>query len=131
MTSYRWLILFSLVGSLISSNFIMMSFSTVSSLIADIYNVKIALVNSCVTIFLIAAIVMQVPSVYAIERFGLTSSFKVAAVVTVVGSWMRYFCIFTFDSFTLMLVPTVLIALANPVITNGISKTAYRWFGDN
>lgn len=24
-----------------------------------------------------------------------------------------------------------MIALANPVITNGISKTAYRWFGDN
>ena len=105
MTSYRWLILFSLLGSLISSNFIMMTFSTVSGLIADIYGVKIALVNSHVSIFLIAAIVMQVPSVYAIERFGLSASFKIAAIVTVVGSWLRYFCVFSFDSFVLMLVP--------------------------
>ena len=64
----------SLVASLISSNFIMMTFSTVSGLIAEIYDIKIALVNSCVTIFLIAAIIMQIPSVYFIEKFGLSNS---------------------------------------------------------
>lgn len=131
LSGYRWIILFSLVAALISSNFIMMTFSTVSGLVSDIYEVKIALVNSCVSIFLISSIIMQIPSVYAIEKFGLSFSFKTAAILTVVGSWLRYFCVFNLNSFTLLLIPQSLIALANPIITNGISKTAYRWFGDN
>lgn len=62
---------------------------------------------------------------------GFFIQFKAAVFITVFGSWLRYFCLYNFNSFTLLLIPTSFVALANPILTNGISKTAYRWFGDN
>lgn len=53
VTSYRWMILASLLLTITSSIFLMMTFSTVSGLVSDIYDVKIIYINSCVTIFLI------------------------------------------------------------------------------
>ena len=108
----------------------MMTFSTVSGIISDVYEVRLAVVSSCVSVFLISSIIMQIPSVYIIEKFGLSYSFKLAAILTIGGSWLRFICLGSFDNFEILMAPQSLIALANPIITNGISKTAYRWFGD-
>lgn len=109
----------------------MMTFSTVSSLVSEIYKVEVIWVNSCITVFLIMTIIMNFPSVPIIERCGLSVSFRVAAFVTILGSWLRYFCLRDMKSFYWMLAPQMLVATVCPILTNGISKMAYRWFADD
>ena len=77
MTPYRWVVLGTHGLTILSSSFVGMTFSTVSGLISDIYNVPIAYINSCVSVFLVTQILMNFPSVSIIEKYGLSLSVSI------------------------------------------------------
>ena len=93
-TAYRWFILLQLILCLMSTSLVMTTFSTVSNQVAGIYGVKTMYVNSCMSIFLLMTIVMNLsPSVYIIEKCGLSIAFKISAFFTILGCWVRYFAL--------------------------------------
>lgn len=151
MTPYRWVILGTHGLTILSSSFVGMTFSTVSGLISDIYNVPIAYINSCVSVFLVTQILMNFPSVSIIEKYGLSLSvcppfsnsnyfltiyfnflkLRISAFLTMLGSVLRYVCLHHFKNFYLMLIPQATVALVAPILGNAVSKLAYRWFPED
>ena len=56
---------------------------------------------------------------------------KFSVGITIFGAWMRYICLAKLNSFYLMLLPQILIAIAAPFLNNSISKIVFRWFPEN
>jgi len=74
-----------------ASSFQMMVFSSVSTIIVDIYGIKDVDVSFCVMFFLISFIVFNFPSIYVLENLGLKWTFKLSALGTALGAWARWF----------------------------------------
>jgi len=92
-TPYRWLIMVSYTLSLIGYCIIMMSFSSISETVADIYEVDSITVNIAYTFFLVNAFVLNFPATYALEKYGIEKTFKISAVFSILGAWTRYVCV--------------------------------------
>ena len=70
-TPLRWVILVCFILVLTTGAWVMVSFSPVSSIVADVYGVSAVIVNSCVVVFLLSFIVFNFMSVWALEIMGL------------------------------------------------------------
>ena len=68
---YRWFVLMQLSFVVISSAYVMMTFSPVSKIISTIYNVGDLVVNTCVMSFLIAFVIFNFMSVSVLEKYGI------------------------------------------------------------
>lgn len=89
-TPYRWLIMICFTMHLIGYCIVMMSFSSISTTVAEIYEVNTITVNIAYTFFLVNAFVLNFPATYAIEKYGIEKTFKVSALVSIIGVWIRY-----------------------------------------
>ena len=89
-TPFRWFIMVSYTLHLIGYCIVMMSFSSISVTVADIYEVDVITVNIAYTFFLVNAFVLNFPATYAIEKFGIEKTFKISALVSIIGVWIRY-----------------------------------------
>lgn len=115
----------------------MMQFSPVLAIVRDAYNTTDAIISSNATVFLIILAVLDLPSVYlldsgATQGRGMFIWFKIAAFLTIIGQWGRYFAILWYpDQFWLTVIPCIVMAIGQPFLINGISKHACIWFGDH
>jgi hypothetical protein len=73
-TWYRWVILVTYTMVLTGSSFTMMSFSPISTIVSEVYEVDSQAVNSCVVVFLVSFIFFNFISVFALETFGLATT---------------------------------------------------------
>ena len=67
----------------------MMNFSSVAVIVADIYNITQFAVNSCVMVFLMTFVLVNFPSIWAMEK-NIKLTFVASASGTVIGAWGRY-----------------------------------------
>jgi high-affinity K+ transport system ATPase subunit B len=67
----------------------MMNFASVSETVAKVYAVDDIIVNGCVLVFLMAFVIMNFFTVYALE-YSINVTFKVCAILTTIGAWCRY-----------------------------------------
>lgn len=86
-----------------SSAYVMINFSPVSTIIADVYDVSSIVVNFNVMVFLICFILFNFASVSAIEK-SISKTFKTAAFFNVVGAWGRYAILITTGNFYYLII---------------------------
>lgn len=93
-----------------SNAFCMMTFSPVSKTVGTVFGVEDIIVNSCVMIFLVSFIVFNFPTVYILEKLGLSKTFRFCALGTVAGAWGRYFALSVIGEFKYLLLFQTIIA---------------------
>jgi len=74
LSDKRWLILLQFALVLVSSAYMMMTFSAISLTTSYAFGVSDIIVNSCVLVFLIAFVVFNFISITVIEKFGLSKT---------------------------------------------------------
>ena len=110
---------------------VMMSLSSISVIVAKIYDQEEVVVNSAFTFFLLNAFVLNFPATSVLENFGIEKAFKVCAVVSIIGLWLRYYLIAETGNFLWIMPGTAMVAVCQPFIYVGVSKVATRWFADD
>jgi hypothetical protein len=68
-------------ASLTASSFTMMSFSPISSIVAEVYEVTPMIVDSCVVVFLMSFVLFNFVSVYALENLGLKTTVSSTIII--------------------------------------------------
>ena len=68
-----------------------MKFSTISSVVSDIYDVSPTWVSLSFTVFLISNVLFNFFAVWVLEKYGLSITFKVCALGITTASWAQYF----------------------------------------
>lgn len=71
LSKYRWFVLFQISMAIVGSGQAMMTYSAVSTIVSEIYDVGPLTVNACVMEFLISFILFSFISVPIIEKRGL------------------------------------------------------------
>lgn len=95
----------------------MMQFSPVLVLVRDTYGTTDAVVSSNGTVFLIVLAILDLPSVYLLDSGktqgrGMYIWFKIAALLTLVGQYLRYLSLVYYpDKFYLTIFPCLLMAI--------------------
>ena len=126
----RWFMLFQFAMSLASTTFQMMSFASISSVIASIFEVDSVVVNFNVMVYLFAFVLFNFASISAIE-FSTKWTFKICAIANIVGSWGKWFALYATSNFYYLVVVQTFLACFQPFLGNGASKVATVWFGDD
>jgi len=116
---------------LMSTCIVMISFSSVSTVVAAVYGVSETMVSLAYTFFFIFTILLNFPATLSLEKFGLAINFRAAALIIIVACWLRWLLMVLTNSFAFLLFGQGLVAISQPFIYNGISKIATRWFPDN
>ena len=119
----RWFMLFQFAMSLASTTFQMMSFASISSVIASIFEVDSVVVNFNVMVYLFAFVLFNFASISAIE-FSTKWTFKICAIANIVGSWGKWFALYATSNFYYLVVVQTFLACFQPFLGNGASKVA-------
>ena len=82
-----------------------MSFAAISKVVAEIYDVETVTVNTCVTLFFLAVLLISFPVASGLVKYGTMIPFKVVSIVLIIGSWVRYFVLDHTGNFTMILIP--------------------------
>lgn len=95
----------------------MMVFSPITAILRDAYETTDTMVDSNATVFFIVTLIVNFPSVYLLESGetqgkGMSTWFRRACILTIVGQWGRYLSIVLFpNEFWLTIFPAGMIAI--------------------
>ena len=125
---YRWVALFCVVPILAVTQLFWLTFSAISDTAAHFYNVSPLSIAFLSMSYMIIYIIMTIPASMLADRKGLRAAYITGAVITAVFGLMRG--LFA-DSFTLVVIAQVGMAVAQPFLMNPITKLAAAWFPVN
>ncbi len=122
---YRWVVLaaFMLIGALNQALWI--TFAPITSDAMRFYHTSDIAIGLLSMVFMIVYIAIVIPSAWLIDTWGFRKSVSLGAALTAVFAVTRG--LFA-DSFPLVFVSQVGIALGQPLILGAITKLAARWF---
>ncbi|MDR0817936.1 MAG: MFS transporter [Clostridiales Family XIII bacterium] len=131
---YRWVVLalYVLVGTVIQ--IMWATFFSISIEAGEYYGFTgseteaVAAIDLFSIIFMVGMIVLSVPSFAAFEKFGYKKSVGFGALLMAVGAMVRG--IFGAD-YNIVLICTILFAIAQPFILNAVGLVAGKWFPAN
>ena len=122
---YRWIILFSIVPIIISSEIMWLSLAPISSIAEKYYNVSSFWITLFTMSYMIMFVVFTFPASWVIDRYGYRCSLTIGAVLTALfGLTRAYFA----DNFALVIVSQYLIAAGQPFLINISTKVPANWF---
>jgi predicted MFS family arabinose efflux permease len=98
-------------------------FAPITDQAADVYGVSIGWVGGLAMLFPLLTCLLSLPFGWAIDRFGLRPTFRVAALLMAAGAATR--CL---GGFPWVFAGQVLIALAQPLLSNSVNTMALLWF---
>jgi predicted MFS family arabinose efflux permease len=98
-------------------------FAPITGQVAEEYGVAIGWVGALALTFPLLAFVLSLPFGWAIDRFGLQRSLQAAALLLAAGAVAR--CL---GGFAWLLTGQILLALAQPLLSNSVGKLALLWF---
>jgi len=125
VSSYRWVILFSIVPIIISTEMMWLSLSPISSIAEKFYGVSTFWITLFTMSYMIMFVVFSIPASWVIDRYGYRCSLVLGAVLTALFGLTRAFFA---DSFTLVIVSQFLIAAGQPFLLNISTKVPANWF---
>ncbi|HZK60440.1 MAG TPA: MFS transporter [Anaerovoracaceae bacterium] len=125
VSSHRWIILFSIVPIIISTEMMWLSLAPISSMAEKFYNVDGFLITLFTMSYMIMFVIFCIPASWVIDRYGYRSSLIVGAVLTAVFGLTRAFFA---DNFTIVIVSQFLIAVGQPFLLNISTKVPANWF---
>jgi MFS family permease len=101
------------------------TFASITSNAAAYYHVSALDIGILSMVFMIAYIIVSIPSSWLIDTYGFRMAVGIGAVITGVFGMLRG--IFA-ANYTLVLIFQIGIAIGQPLILNAVTKVAARWF---
>lgn len=125
ISPYRWVILFSIVPIIISTEMMWLSLAPISSMAEQYYGVNGIWITLFTMSYMIMFVLFSIPASWVIDRYGYRLSLIIGAVLTsFFGLTRAYFA----DSFTLVIISQFLIAIGQPFLLNISTKVPANWF---
>jgi len=125
VSPYRWVILFSIVPIIISTEMMWLSLAPISSLAQRFYGVAGIWITLFTMSYMIMFVIFSIPASWVIDRYGYRFSLIIGAVLTAFFGMTRAFFA---DSFPLVMLSQFLIAIGQPFLLNISTKVPANWF---
>lgn len=123
--NYRWVVLAAFMFINLTIQILWISFAPITSPAAQFYGVGELDIGLLAMLFMIVFIPVALPASWAIDTFGFRKAVGAGAILLGVFGLLRG--IFA-ANFTLTLVFTIGLAIAQPFILNAFTKVAAKWF---
>ena len=128
ISSYRWVILLSIVPIIISTEVMWLTFAPISSIAESFYGVDGMLITLFTMSYMIMFVIFCIPASWVIDRFGYRCSLIIGALLTAVFGFTRAFFA---DNFTIVIISQFIIASGQPFLINISTKVPANWFPIN
>jgi MFS transporter, FLVCR family, MFS-domain-containing protein 7 len=125
VSSYRWVILFSIVPIIISSEIMWLTLSPISSIAEKYYGVNGIWITLFTMSYMIMFVVFSIPASWVIDRYGYRFSLVIGAILTAFFGLTRAFFA---DNFTMVIISQFIIASGQPFLINITTKVPANWF---
>lgn len=125
VSSYRWVILLSIIPIIISTEMMWLSLSPISSIAEEYYGVGEFSITLFTMSYMIMFVIFSVPASWVIDRYGYRCSLIIGALLTAVFGFTRAFFA---DSFTVVIISQFFIASGQPFLLNISTKVPANWF---
>ncbi len=122
---YRWVVLGAFMGINLTIQVLWICFATITGPAAEHYGVSDLRIGFLAMVFMIVYIPAAIPASWVIDRFGFRKGVGLGAVLLGVFGLLRG--IFSRDYHT-VLIFTIGIALAQPLLLNSFTTLAAKWF---
>jgi len=127
---YRWLVLALYIGIATMIQILWANFFSITTEAAKYYGFANqakgeSAIGSLSVIFFVGMIIFSIPSMAAFERFGFKKSVGFGAAITGIAAMIRGIW---GDSFPVVLLCTIVFAIAQPFILNAVNMISCRWF---
>ena len=122
-TRFCILLLFSL--SSITNAIAWICFAPIFSLLQKEYGASLSTVNYMSSSYLLMFLPMNLPSVYALDKYGLRTGVCLGIILTTLGLWVKFFIN---QCFLTVVIGQTICAIANPFLNNAIVKVTRNWF---
>ena len=122
---YRWVVLVVFMFAIIMNQLLWISFAPITGEAAAFYGVSDLSIGLLSMSFMVVYILVSIPASWVIDNFGIRTAVGIGASLTGAFGLMRGLVA---DSYTLVLVAQIGIAIGQPFILNAITKVAARWF---
>ena len=123
----RWTVLSIYTLNLAIGNMLSYQFASILIPIQNTYGVSELLASTLVLVSSIFFILVSIPVGNLIDRNGYTYSIRIGIGIQVFFAWMRIGT----DSFWILLISEIGIAIAQPFLLNSISKLVLHWFQED
>jgi len=122
---YRWVILAVFMFINLTIQILWISYAPIASAAADFYRTTPEAINFLAMTFMIAFIPLSIPVSWAIDKFGFTKTVGLGVVLMSVFGILRGA---TGDNYTMVLISTIGIAVAQPFLLNAWTTVPAKWF---
>ena len=125
---YRWVIIFSVIPILAVNQIFWLTFAPISSYAAEFYHVSPLAISVLSMSFMIVYILFNFPASWVIDTKGFKASMMIGTLMMAVFGLMRGL---VYKNFVLVIVAQMGVAIAQPFLSNSITKLAATWFPVN
>ncbi|NTV89889.1 MAG: major facilitator superfamily domain-containing protein 7 [Clostridiales bacterium] len=125
VSSYRWVILLTILPSIISTEMMWLSLAPVSSLAEAYFGVSSMSIALFSMSYMIMFILFTFPASWVIDKFGYKPSLVIGSGITAVFGIIRFFFA---DNFSVVLLTQFIIAAGQPFLLNISTKAPANWF---
>ncbi len=122
---YRWVVLMAVMFVNLTIQMLWIAYAPVTSLSSAYYGVSDLAIGFLAMSFMIVFIVMSLPAAWLIDTRGFRVAVGFGAVLAAAGGIARGLA---GDSYTLVLLATIAIAVAQPFLLNAWTKMPAHWF---
>ena len=125
--SSRWTVLSIYTLNLGIGNMLAYQFASVLIPIQDKYGVSELLASTLVLVSSVFYILVSIPAGHLVDQKGYIYSTRIGIIIQIIFSWIRV----ATESFWILLLCEIGIAIAQPFILNSISKLIFCWFQED
>lgn len=122
---YRWITLLVFMAAAAANQVLWITFAPITGAAATYYGVSDLSIGLLSLIFMLVYIVMAIPALWAIDRYGMRKAVGFGALLTGVFGLLRGVAP---HNYTLVLLSQIGIAIGQPFILNAVTTVAARWF---
>ena len=125
---YRWVVLAVFMFVNITIQMLWIAYAPITILASKFYGVSDSKIGLLSMVFMIAFIPLSIPVSWGIDTFGFRKTVSLGAIIMAVFGIMRGL---VGDNYSLVLISTIGIAIAQPFLLNAWTKVPALWFGHN
>ncbi len=123
--AYRWVVLAAFMFINLTIQVLWICFAAITAPAAKFYGVSSLQIGFLAMSFMIVYIPLSIPTAWAIDNYGIRKAVGLGAVLLGVFAVLRGLAA---ENFTLVLLTTLGIAVAQPFLLNAVTTVAAKWF---
>jgi MFS family permease len=122
---YRWVVLATFMFANLAIQVLWIAYAPITGPAAQFYGVSDLQIGLLSMVFMIAFVPLSIPTAWVIDTYGFRVAVNIGVVLMAVFGILRGLA---GESYTLVLISTIGIAIAQPFLLNAWTKVAARWF---